>query len=97
MSSVKDVVRRAALNRRAALTEEERAQKSDAAIRHLLQTRIFHTAETIALYLPLKTELAVDSLLKVAANPARRFVAPRTLPDNRLSFHGGTESPGAHD
>jgi len=87
MSSVKDVLRRAALNRRAALTEEDRAQKSDAAIRHLLQTRIFHTAETIALYLPLKTELAVDSLIKVAANPARRFVAPRTLPDNRLSFH----------
>ena len=91
MSSVKDILRREALNRRAALTEEERAQKSDAAIEHLMQTAVFQTAGTVAIYLPLKTELALDSLLKAATDPAQRFVAPRTLADNQMSFHEVTE------
>ena len=91
MSSVKDILRREALNRRAALTEEERAQKSDAAIEHLMQTAVFQTAGTVAIYLPLKTELALDSLLKAATDPAQRFVAPRTLADNQMRFHEVTE------
>ena len=73
MSSVKDILRREALNRRAALTEEERAQKSDAAIKHLMQTAVFQTAGTVAIYLPLKTELALDSLLKAANRPNATF------------------------
>ncbi len=92
MPSVKDVLRREALKRRAALTEEERAQKSDAAIKHLMQTSVFQTANTVAIYLPLKTELALDSLLKSAANRTQRFVAPRTLADNQMSFHEVTGS-----
>ncbi len=91
MSSMKDVLRREALNRRAALTEEERAQKSDAAIKHLMQASVFQTASTVAIYLPLKTELALDSLLKAATQRAQRFVAPRTLADNQMSFHEVTE------
>ena len=92
MPSVKDVLRREALNRRAALIEEERAQKSDAAIKHLMQTSVFQTANTVAIYLPLKTELALDSLLKSAANRTQRLVAPRTLADNQMSFHEVTGS-----
>ncbi len=91
MSSVKDVLRREALNRRAALTEEERAQKSGAAIAHLMQTSVFQTASTVAIYLPLKTELALDSLLRVATKQTQRFVAPRTLADNQMRFHEVTK------
>ena len=92
MSSAKDVLRREALNRRAALTEEERAQKSDAAIKHLVQTAVFQTAHTVAIYLPLKTELALDSLLKVATKGTQRFVAPRILADNQMRFYQVNES-----
>jgi len=87
MSSVKDVLRHEALNRRAALNGEERAQKSDAAIRHLLQMPVFQTAGTVAIYLPLKTELAIDALLQASTQLTQRFVAPRTLADNQMSFH----------
>ena len=92
MSSVKDVLRREALKRRAALTEEERAQKSDATIRHLLHTPVFQAANTVAIYLPLKAELALDSLLQAATKRTQRFVAPRTLTDNQMSFHEVTGS-----
>ena len=92
MSSAKDALRREALNRRAALSEEERAQKSDAAIRHLLEASVFKAASTVAIYLPLKTELALDSLLTAANKQTQRFVAPRTLADNQMSFHEVTGS-----
>ena len=92
MSSAKDVLRREALNRRAALTEEERAQKSDAAIQHLFQAPVFKAASTVAIYLPLKTELAIDALLKASTQLTQRFVAPRTLADNQMRFHQVTES-----
>lgn len=92
MSSVKDVLRREALNRRAALSEEERAQKSGAARQYLVDAPVFQAARTIAIYLPLKTELALDSLLETAERRTHRFVAPRTLPNKQMSFHEISEN-----
>ena len=94
MSSVKDALRRGALNQRAALTPEERKQKSCAAVQHLLQAPIFQTSRTVATYFPLKTELAVDSLLCTATDQTRRFVAPRALPNKQMAFYQVTSNSG---
>lgn len=87
MSSVKDALRKQTLNRRAALTPEERSQKSWAAVQHLSQAPIFLASRTVAIYFPLKTELAIDSLLELATDHTRCYVAPRTLADKQMSFH----------
>lgn len=90
--SVKDVLRREALNRRAALTPKERAQRADVAAQHLLQAPIFQASRIVAIYLPLKTELALDSLLATTTGSLHRFAAPRILPGNQMSFHEITSS-----
>lgn len=84
---MKDALREQTLNRRAALTPEERSQKSCAAVQHLLQAPIFQASCTVAIYFPLKTELAIDSLLELETDHTRCYVAPRTLADKKMSFH----------
>lgn len=92
MSSAKDNLRREALIRRAELTTQARADKSEAAIRHLLQTPVFQASSTVAIYIPLKVELALDRLLTVAGDLAHRFVAPRVLAEGQMSFHEVTKN-----
>jgi 5-formyltetrahydrofolate cyclo-ligase len=87
MSSVKDNLRRDALQRRAALTQAEQAQKSEIAVAHLLEMPVFQESKIVAMYLPLKNELSLNRLLKTAFDRPCRFVAPRTLPDAQMRFH----------
>ena len=90
MSSVKDNLRRAALERRAALSQAEQAQKSEMAVAHLLKMPVFKESDIVAIYLPLKNELSLNRLLKTAFDRPYRFVAPRTLPDAQMRFHDVT-------
>ena len=87
MSSVKDNLRREALERRAALSQAEQAQKNEIAVAHLLEMPVFQESTIVAIYLPLKNELSLNCLLKMAFDRPCRFVAPRTLPDAQMRFH----------
>ena len=87
MSSVKDNLRRDALQRRAALTQAEQAQKSEISVTHLLEMPIFQESKIVAMYLPLKNELSLNRLLKTAFDRPCIFVAPITLPDAQMRFH----------
>ena len=91
MPDVKLAVRNHVLDRRRALSTESRKQKSQAIIDSLIELSLFKDAMTIATYLPLNSEVDVSRLLRVE-HGSKYFVAPRTLPNFKLSFHRVTSN-----
>ena len=86
MPDVKLVVRNDVLGKRRALSTESRKQKSQAIVEALIELSLFKDAMTIATYLPLESEVDLSRLLRLE-HRSKCFVAPRTLPNFKLSFH----------
>ena len=86
MPDVKLAVRNDVLEKRRALCDKSRKQKSQAIVDSLTTLRIFKDAVTVATYLSLKSEVDLSSLLPSGPR-SKCFVAPRTLPNFELSFH----------
>ena len=91
MPDVKLAVRNDVLGKRRALSTESRKQKSQAIVEALIELSLFKDAMTIATYLPLESEVDLSRLLRLE-HRSKCFVAPRTLPNFKLSFHRVTSS-----
>ena len=91
MPDVKLAVRNDVLAKRRALSAESRKHKSQAIVDSLIELSLFKDAMTIATYLPLPSEVDLSRLLQLE-HRSKSYVAPRTLPNFKLSFHRVTSS-----
>ena len=74
--SVRRQLRRAALDKRGALSAEQRERMSEQAVRLLAGSEEFQNAQTVMLYAHTKAELSLDALARHPLASGKRFVYP---------------------
>ena len=80
-------LRTAALEARAKLTQEERTALSRRICERIEAHPAFAAAQTALFYMPVRGEVDVLPLLRLALRQGKACALPRCLPENRLEFY----------